>query len=296
MIRDLHEQNAAFATWRSSLDKLFKKGLPKGLVDELSAMGPEQGQALVDNLLKGKPGQVKQLIAEWNRKNKQIKDATKMDFTSEILAFKKAGGDMGDAIINGFKSAQVGLWFDGWVKTTFPGVINSAVNQAIADWKKTNPPPEKAQVVIPPDPRNTPSLKTGITAKQRRIEQQSQIAIAKLTAKQTIEQIARTQRRIGATRAGGVSKAEQAILARQNRRLNRLRRHQDELRGPERKGHGRDLPRSAQPKRPLGNTNNTNNSKTINVKMETKSVTGDSAADKRRQAFILAGKLKSLLA
>jgi len=158
LIKDLHQQNAQFATWRQSLDKLMKRGLPDEFIDELRAMGPEEGQALIDNILGAKPAQVQKLIGEWKRKNAQIKQATKMDFTQEINQFKKAGGDMGKAIIEGFQSAQVGLWFDGWVKGTFPGVINSAVNQAISDWRKTNPPPVK-----PPPPPVKPRVPTSTT-------------------------------------------------------------------------------------------------------------------------------------
>ena len=297
IIKDLDMQITQFAQRRAMIDKLFKRGIPKGFLDELKTMSPEEAMPILQELVNATPKETQKLIGKLKQRERDIKKATMIDFTREINQFKKAGNDMGRLMIEGFQNAGVGEWFDVWIKSTFPGIINSAVATAVKDFKANNPAavdPKPSAKTLPP--RTKPRAGTGITPRQRRIEEQSQIAIAKLTAKQTIEQIERTKRRIGITKAGGVTKAEQAILARQNRRLNRLWRHQDELRGPERKGHGRDLPRSAQPKRPLGNTNNTNNSKTINVKMETKSVTGDSAADKRRQAFILAGKLKSLLA
>jgi hypothetical protein len=67
---------------------------------------------------------------------------------------------MGDAIKDGFKQAQVGAWFDNWVQRTFPGVISSAVNTAVAQWQKENPIPKaptapKAPVkpTAPPDER-----------------------------------------------------------------------------------------------------------------------------------------------
>jgi TP901 family phage tail tape measure protein len=89
-------------------------------------------------------------ISAWKQKQKLIKQATKMDFTNEINQFRSAGGKMGEAIINGFKAAQVGLWFDGWVKTTFPGVINAAVQQAVNEWKTQNPPPKRPTVIGKP--------------------------------------------------------------------------------------------------------------------------------------------------
>lgn len=155
MITDLKQQNQQFTTWRNSLDKLMKRGLPREFIKELRAMGPEAGQSLVNEILAGKPGQVNALIAEWKRKNAQIKQATKMDFTSEINAFKKAGGDMGNAIINGFREAGVNVWFDAWVSTTFPAVIDAAVNKAIADYVKLNPRPKIPATTKPPNTGST---------------------------------------------------------------------------------------------------------------------------------------------
>lgn len=141
LIRDLNEQNTQFSTWRRSLDKVLARGLPTEFVDELRAMGPEEGQAILDQIIGATPAQVQRLIGEWKRKNAQIKQATKMDFTAEIQQFRKAGGNMGQAIIDGFRNAGVGPWFDAWIKTTFPGLINQAVNQAVNEWKQTNPAP-----------------------------------------------------------------------------------------------------------------------------------------------------------
>ena len=143
MIKDLQQQNNVFARWRQTLDRVLKKGLPRGFVDEIRKMGPEQGQAFIDNILKAKPGQLQKLIAQWKRRNAQIQSATKMDFKSEIERFRKAGVDMGQAIINGFQSAQTAKWFDNWVRATFPGVINNAIAASVREWKASNPPPEK---------------------------------------------------------------------------------------------------------------------------------------------------------
>jgi len=146
MIKDLNQQNNQFTKWRRSLDAILKRGLPKEFVDQIRQMGPEEGQAFLDNILKAKPGQVNALITQWRRRNVQIQNATKMDFKSEIDHFRRAGVSMGEAIINGFQQAQTAKWFDNWVKVTFPGVINNAVNTAVQDWKATNPPPTRPTV------------------------------------------------------------------------------------------------------------------------------------------------------
>lgn len=146
MIRDLREQNQQFTHWRQSLDKVFKRGLPRGFVDELRKMGPEQGQPLLDNILKAKPGQINALIAEWKRREGRIQEATKMDFRDEIERFRKAGLSMGEAIIQGFQNAQTARWFDSWVKRTFPNVINAAVAQAVRDFKAATPVPIRPNV------------------------------------------------------------------------------------------------------------------------------------------------------
>lgn len=153
MIRDLHEQNAAFARWRSNLDKLFAKGVPTEFIRELQQMGPEEGGAFVEAMLSAKPGQVQKVINEWKIRNKQIQDATKMDFTREIQAFRNAGVKMGEAIIGGFQDAQVAAWFDTWVTQKFPDVISSAVTAATNEWKQANPvPTQNGRNGTPPPP------------------------------------------------------------------------------------------------------------------------------------------------
>lgn len=143
MIQDLNEQNQRFAKWRRDLDRVMKRGIPQEFINEIRRMGPEEGQAFLDQIIGATPAQVQRLIQQWNRRNAQIKQATKMDFADEIARFKKAGVSMGEAIKNGFQSAQVGVWFDNWIRSTFPNVISRAVNDAIAEWRQANPPPTR---------------------------------------------------------------------------------------------------------------------------------------------------------
>lgn len=195
MIKDLNQQNAQFAKWRGSLDKLMKKGLPKDFIDELRAMGPEEGQPLLDQIMSAKPGQVNKLISAWKSRQSQIKEATKMDFKSEIDAFQKAGGKMGDAMIEGFEAAGVGLWFDTWVQKTFPNIINAAVDQAVADWKAANP----KQDIPPPPPipdKNAKGQGDQDNSKTVNVNIYPEHAMANEQAQQQIRQIAFTAQNV----------------------------------------------------------------------------------------------------
>lgn len=156
LIRDLRLQNQQFAEWRRGLDALFKKGVPTEMIDELRSMGPEEGQPIIDNILRAKPGQVNALISEWKKRNKQIQDATKIDFSREINQFRKAGVNMGEAIIDGFQDAKVGAYFDAWITTNFPDLINQAVGVAVGRFKESNPPAPK--LTKPKDPSPKPTI------------------------------------------------------------------------------------------------------------------------------------------
>ena len=101
-----------------------EEGAASDLINEIRKMGPEEGQAFLDNLMKAKPGQINALVAQWRRRNKNIEAATKMDFSDQIKQFKNAGIKMGDAMVDGLESAQVAKRFDAWATSHFPGVIN----------------------------------------------------------------------------------------------------------------------------------------------------------------------------
>lgn len=152
LIKDLNMQNNDFRKWRRNLDAVMKKGLPKDLVDEIRKMPIEQGNPILENLRNAKPGQIQRLISEWKVRQKQIKSATKMDFRDEIERFRKAGGNMGKAIMDGFEAAQVGLFFDRWVKREFPDAINAAVAEARRDFLAQNPRPQNRPTNRPEPP------------------------------------------------------------------------------------------------------------------------------------------------
>lgn len=143
MIKDLTMQTEQFKDRRQMIDTLFKRGLPQGFLNELQQMTPEEAMPILRELITATPKETQKLIALLNGREKLIKEATKVDFTSEIESFRKAGVSMADALRNGFQSAQIGKWFDNWVQKTFPDIIDAAVAKAIAEFKRTNPAPQK---------------------------------------------------------------------------------------------------------------------------------------------------------
>jgi hypothetical protein len=166
IIKDLDMQIKQFADRRNMIDKLFKRGIPKGFLDELRTMSPEEAMPLLKELVDATPKETARLINKLNTRERDIKAATMIDFTREINQFKKAGGDMGQGIINGFQNAGVGKWFDAWIKTTFPGVINAAIAQGIKEFKVNNPaaatakPGAKPPIYTKPTSRRNTSTHT----------------------------------------------------------------------------------------------------------------------------------------
>ncbi len=141
IIRDIDAQIDQFNQRRRMIDTLFKRGLPTEFLDELRGMTAEEAMPILTELVNATPRETQKLIQKLNQRQAEIKRATQIDFTREINQFKAAGVSMGEAIKNGFQSAQVGQWFDNWVRQNFPSVIRSAVNSAVNEWKQANPPP-----------------------------------------------------------------------------------------------------------------------------------------------------------
>jgi hypothetical protein len=163
IIRDLDEQIKQFAERRKMIDTLFKRGLPEGFLDELRTMSPEEAMPILKELVNATPKETQKLIQKLKIRERDIKAATQLDFTREIESFRKAGTNMGEAIINGFQNAGVGAWFDGWIKATFPDLINAAVAQAVKDWKTQNPKTVAPPLKPPKPPIKPPRTPQGNT-------------------------------------------------------------------------------------------------------------------------------------
>lgn len=143
IIKDLAMQTERFTKRGELLAVLAKRGLPREFLAELKQMTPEEVMPILFALVDATPKQTTKLIGLLKNREKLIKQATKVDFTNEIEAFRKAGVSMADALQQGFQSAKIGAWFDGWVQAKFPQIIVAAVAKAVAEWKRANPPPEK---------------------------------------------------------------------------------------------------------------------------------------------------------
>lgn len=150
MIKDTNQAVARFRKIQSGLAKLRKKGMPIEIIQEIQSMAPEDALGMIQGILKGTPKQQAALITAFKARNKAVQEQTKMDFVDEIERFRRAGVSMGEAIKSGFKDAEVGAWFDSWVRAKFPSVISAAVNQAVNDWRKLNPVPVAPKVPVAP--------------------------------------------------------------------------------------------------------------------------------------------------
>ncbi len=153
VIKDMRMQITSFETRMKNLAALGRRGLPAEMLDELRKMPADEANPLIDALKKAPPGQIREIVRLWNRRQADIKKQTRVDFTSEIQHFRRAGLNMGLALTQGFQNARVAKWFDTWIKGTFPGVINSAVNQAVKDFKTQNPRPVAPRRPTPPRTR-----------------------------------------------------------------------------------------------------------------------------------------------
>jgi hypothetical protein len=151
MIKDIDAQTAQFRQRRQMIDTLFKRGVPKGFLDELQQMTPDEAMPILKELVSATPKETRRLVRSLNARGTAIKNATKLDFTREINSFRTAGESMGEAIKNGFNKAQVGPWFAMWINQKFPGVIQQTVNQARKEWTVQNPMPAHPAAPTRPD-------------------------------------------------------------------------------------------------------------------------------------------------
>jgi len=150
MTKDINQATALFNKIQKGFAKLRKIGIAPEMISEIQKMEPNDALGFIQGILKGTPKQQQALIAAFKKRNEAVQSQTKMDFVDEIERFRKAGVDMGEAIKNGFQQAEVGAWFDNWVQRTFPDVISSAVNTAVAQWQTENPMPKAPKPPIRP--------------------------------------------------------------------------------------------------------------------------------------------------
>jgi hypothetical protein len=170
MIKDIKQANAQFNQLTSGFAKLRKIGIAPEMIAEIQKMEPKDALGFIQGILKGTPKQQQELIKAFKQRNQNVQEQTKMDFVDEIERFRRAGVSMGDAIKEGFQSAQVGSWFDGWVKQRFPAVISQAVNQAVSQWQELNPVPTAPKMPRAPKAPNRRDFFGGIQGSHNNVD------------------------------------------------------------------------------------------------------------------------------
>lgn len=163
VIRDLTMQNNDFAKSLNLVARLRKKGIPTELLDQAKTMPADERNQFLQTLASAKPGQVQAIIQQIKRRNKQIQSQTRLDFKDEIARFRKAGVNMGQAIIDGFQDTLAAKDFNNWVKKQFPDLITAAVNESVRRFREQTPmptPPTKVKNVKPKPGTRTPPRNT----------------------------------------------------------------------------------------------------------------------------------------
>lgn len=78
LLNNLQTQVDGLTQWNDIIDRLFSRGLPQDLIDELKAMGPK-AMGSIESLLNMTDEQLEQYIVLWEKKNEEAQDAaTKM--------------------------------------------------------------------------------------------------------------------------------------------------------------------------------------------------------------------------
>jgi len=101
--RDLEMQITNFEKLREGYAALIKKGVPQEVVQQIQQMGVA-GLPFVQGLLQASGPQFKKFVDNVKRSQKDIKDATKIDFNNQLAQWRKYGTDIADEIINGLSA------------------------------------------------------------------------------------------------------------------------------------------------------------------------------------------------
>jgi TP901 family phage tail tape measure protein len=131
MLKDLRMQRVQFTKYRASLATLTRKGLPPELLNSLKAMG-QDGVQYIEILTKATPKQLREYIAEWKRRGKEIEKATDIDFKNKLNSWEKFGKDMAFQIAAGFASE------DQNTVTKISGMVDSMYGALIAKMAAKN--------------------------------------------------------------------------------------------------------------------------------------------------------------
>jgi len=172
-----YHQIGVFNKWKGDLAGIAKRGAPKKLVAELTALGPDAADKL-EVLRKASPKMFNRFIALWKQKNKAIERATQQDFNQQLKLWQSHGKNMGLKIIAGLESEGGALenTMRRILKNSFNGtVLSEVVNEALTEFNRDHPRPTRepatgggtptttAPTPTPTRPRRTPIRRMNLT-------------------------------------------------------------------------------------------------------------------------------------
>jgi TP901 family phage tail tape measure protein len=147
---DIDATNKRFTKFRNNLGKLRKKGVPQSVIDEIAAMGAEEGMAWTDAILKGSPKDFQKFLAVLKTRKTEIQKATQLDFKRVSAVWYQAGKAGADAFMAALNDPNIGLtnFFKNKLFADFPTYAADAAKAAAAAAGKAfndnNPIPTKA--------------------------------------------------------------------------------------------------------------------------------------------------------
>lgn len=132
--KDIDASNKRFVKFRGNLAKLAKKGVPKEVIDEIAAMGAEEGMSWTEAILKGNNKEFQRFLQVLANRKSEIQKATELDFNRLRKHWEELGKAGADAFIAGLTDENVGLtaFFEKWINNEFPGYAEAAAKAAAA--------------------------------------------------------------------------------------------------------------------------------------------------------------------
>jgi len=115
LYNNLQTQVDGLSNWNATVDRLFSSSLPKGLIDELVAMGPKAAGS-INNLLDMTDEQLSKYVELWEKKNKEAQDAAlkvvdKDKYAEQIKTYIDEAGKQVDVLLKDYNDAmaKIGL-------------------------------------------------------------------------------------------------------------------------------------------------------------------------------------------
>jgi phage tail tape measure protein, TP901 family, core region len=105
IIQNLQKRIRDFRKWRNSIAELARRGAPAAMIKDLKEQGPAI-QDQLDQMLKMKSPQFKNLVGLWRTANRMITRATDVDFKQQLNKWNSYGKSTALNIITGAESEE----------------------------------------------------------------------------------------------------------------------------------------------------------------------------------------------